>query len=105
MSGRDPDEVRMCNCASCGMELLGSVEREWALSLSPTERARFPQLVAGRIRERPYCMGCFRDNMLLAARVLCAEHGLPCQQWQVNILECQDIAFFSTSDCLQAVEF
>ena len=42
------------------MELLGSVEREWALSLSPTERARFPQLVAGRIRERPYCMGCFR---------------------------------------------
>ena len=47
----------------------------------------------------------FRDNMLLAARVLVAEHGLPCQQWQVNILECQDIAIFSTCDCLQAIEF
>ena len=47
----------------------------------------------------------FKDNMILAARVLVAEHGLPCQQWQVNILECQDIAFFSTSDCLLAVEF
>ena len=47
----------------------------------------------------------FRDNMILAARFLCAEHGLPCQQWQVNILECQDIAFFSTSDCLLTVEF
>ena len=47
----------------------------------------------------------FKDNMILAARVLCAEHGLPCQQWQANILECQDIAFFSTSDCLQSIEF
>ena len=47
----------------------------------------------------------FRDNMLLAARVLCAEYGLPCQQWQCNIIECQDIAFFSTSDCLQSIGF
>ena len=47
----------------------------------------------------------FKDNMILAARVLVAEHGLPCQQWQCNIIECQDIAFFSTSDCLQSIEF
>ena len=47
----------------------------------------------------------FKDNMILAARILCAEHGLPCQQWQCNFLECQDIAFFSTCDCLQAIEF
>ena len=47
----------------------------------------------------------FTDNMILAARVLCAEHGLPCQHWQVNILECQDIAIFSTCDCLQSIEF
>ena len=40
-----------------------------------------------------------------AARVLCAEHALPCQQWQVNLLECQHIAIFSTCDCLQAIEF
>ena len=47
----------------------------------------------------------FRANMILAARFLCAEHGLPCQQWQVNILECQDLALFSTCDCLQSIEF
>ena len=47
----------------------------------------------------------FKDNMILAARILVAEHGLPCQQWQCNIIECQDIAFFSTSDCLQSIEF
>ena len=47
----------------------------------------------------------FRDNMLLAARVLVAEHGLPCQQWQCNFLECQDLALFSTCDCLQSIDF
>ena len=47
----------------------------------------------------------FRANMILAARVLCAEHALPCQQWQVNLPECQHIAIFSTCDCLQAIEF
>jgi len=50
----------MCNCASCGVEMLGSCEREWALSLPLAERANWPQLVAGRIRDRPYCMGCYR---------------------------------------------
>ena len=47
----------------------------------------------------------FTDNMILAARVLVAEHGLQVQKWQVNLLECQDITFFSTSDCLQSIEF
>ena len=47
----------------------------------------------------------FRDNMILAARVLVAEHGVSVQKWQCNFLECQDIALFSTCDCLLAVEF
>ena len=47
----------------------------------------------------------FRDNMILAARFLCAEHGVSVQQWQVNLLECQDLALFSTCDCLQSIEF
>ena len=47
----------------------------------------------------------FKDNMILAARVLVAEHGISVKKWQANILECQDVAFFSTSDCLQAIEF
>ena len=47
----------------------------------------------------------FRDNMVLAARVLVAEYGVSVQKWQCNFLECQDIALFSTCDCLQAIEF
>jgi hypothetical protein len=47
----------------------------------------------------------FKDNMILAARVLVAEHGVQVQKWQCNILECQDIALFSTCDCLQSIEF
>lgn len=47
----------------------------------------------------------FKDNMILAARILVAEHGVGVQRWQCNILECQDIAFFSTCDCLQSIEF
>ena len=47
----------------------------------------------------------FKDNMILAARVLCAEHGVSVQKWQCNIIECQDIAIFSTCDCLQSIEF
>ena len=35
----------------------------------------------------------FKDNMILAARVLVAEHGVSVQQWQVNLLECQDFGF------------
>lgn len=60
MDDRDQESIRMCNCASCGVEMLGSCEREWALSLPLAERANWPQLVAGRIRDRPYCMGCYR---------------------------------------------
>ena len=47
----------------------------------------------------------FKDNMVLAARVLVAEQGISVKKWQANILECQDIAIFSTCDCLQAIEF
>lgn len=47
----------------------------------------------------------FKDNMILAARVLVAEHGVSVQKWQGNILECQDIVIFSTCDCLQSIEF
>ena len=47
----------------------------------------------------------FKDNMILAARVLVAEYGVQVQKWQINLLECQDLALFSTCDCLQSIEF
>lgn len=47
----------------------------------------------------------FKDNCILSARMLCAEYGIVCQKWQVNLIECQDMAFFSSYDSLQAIEF
>lgn len=47
----------------------------------------------------------FKDNCILSARMLVAEHGITCQKWQVNLIECQDMAFFSSHDCLQAIDF
>ena len=47
----------------------------------------------------------FKDNMVLAASVLVAEQCISVKKWQANILECQDIAIFSTCDCLQSIEF
>lgn len=47
----------------------------------------------------------FKDNCILSARMLVAEHGIACQKWQVNLIECQDMAFFSSHDSLQAIEF
>ena len=47
----------------------------------------------------------FKDNVILAARVLVAEYGVQVQKWQCNFLECQDLALFSTCDCLQSIEF
>lgn len=47
----DPESLRICNCACCERELLGSEyahqERRWGY-----------QLVAGRVNGRPYCFDC-----------------------------------------------
>lgn len=50
-------DVKLCNCAACGQEILGE-------SMPPHKE--LPQsfrdyyYVAGRINERPYCPSCFR---------------------------------------------
>lgn len=54
----DPEDLKYCNCAQCGAELLGesrcNVERAM-LWYSPTD---FPPVVAGRVLGRPYCRAC-----------------------------------------------
>jgi len=52
------DDVRLCNCASCGQELMGESMRTWRKTLTAIQRQRMPKLVAGRLEDRPYCAIC-----------------------------------------------
>lgn len=61
-----PDHVKLVNCAECHIELLGESMRRWARNIKVAHRNRYPQLVAGRIAERPYCRECLRELQLLA---------------------------------------
>lgn len=56
MWGRD--EVRMCNCASCGVEMLGRCELGWYAAATERERKAMPPMTAGRVDGRPYCLRC-----------------------------------------------
>ena len=59
---RSAEDVRVCNCANCGYELLGflSAAEEVALTkLSNGERLKLPmRSVAARLNGRPYCRPC-----------------------------------------------
>lgn len=56
-------DVKMCNCANCNVELLGES--------MPTNRDRLPPEVAdlahvySRFQDRPYCRGCW-DRIKIA---------------------------------------
>jgi hypothetical protein len=51
----DRDDLYMSNCAGCFRELLS--RRHLSLKIED-DRGRLPELVAERIADRPYCLGC-----------------------------------------------
>lgn len=67
---RDPQSVKMCNCAgqNCGVGMLGESEAVWRSSLTSRQLEQWhratgkdlPFCVAGRIDGRPYCIACLR---------------------------------------------
>ena len=52
------DDIKMCNCCSCGRDLLGAAMQAWYDSLSHAKQMKLPPLIAGRIHGRPYCPCC-----------------------------------------------
>jgi hypothetical protein len=50
------DDVKMCNCAGCGCDLLG--ESMHGVDIPKKVRKDLPPFVRGRILERPYCGPC-----------------------------------------------
>ncbi len=55
-------EIKLCNCAGCGRELLGDSLREWYFRLEPWEQLTFPEPVFCRIKGRPYCSACVKGS-------------------------------------------
>ena len=58
----DPDDVGLCNCASCRCELLGERTRLLLDDGVIRTHAALPPDVGGRIMDRPYCVPCLAVN-------------------------------------------
>ncbi len=63
VTARDPDTIRLCNCAICSRSLLGESEAAWLRSLPDESRLMQPPLVAERVHGRPYCRRCVRRRL------------------------------------------
>ncbi len=62
------DNLKFCNCAECGIELLGDRHKDlpWQTILAE----RLPQSVFERVNDRPYCLTCYLriDNLRSVSR-------------------------------------
>jgi hypothetical protein len=58
----DPDslDLKICNCARCGDELLGESNLPWWKRLAKVLKERYQPMVTTRIDGRPYCKFCAR---------------------------------------------
>lgn len=56
--GAATPEIKLCNCAECGCELLGESMFPWVLERPDRERAELPGVVYCRVKGRPYCKAC-----------------------------------------------
>lgn len=53
-------ELKLCNCAKCGIECLGDSLRDWFYrDLTVQQQNDLPWPVAGRVDGRPYCVECY----------------------------------------------
>lgn len=55
-------DIKLCNCACCGKELLGHAMLNWYVTLSEEQRKRLPPPIGGRINGRPWCAACLAPN-------------------------------------------
>ncbi len=53
---------KRCNCAGCGLEMLGISHSHHVLRLRADARAKLPPLTAGYHNDRPYCAACIRQR-------------------------------------------
>lgn len=51
-------ELKFCNCADCGRELLGDSFSDWYYEQPLKVQENLPSPVHKRIKGRPYCLIC-----------------------------------------------
>lgn len=75
----DPDDVKMCNCAGCNIEIVGESMKDYA-------RASYLPCVEGRILGRPYCRRCLNFRQPPPGRGT-TDGGSPWQENAVRDME------------------
>jgi hypothetical protein len=55
------ENLKVCNCAECGKELVPFKYAAQLTSLAAITRVPAPRFVAGRIKGRPYCYICLHE--------------------------------------------
>lgn len=56
----DSLDLKLCNCARCGIEILGESNLPWWKRLPKLLRQRYQPMVDVRMGGRPYCKFCAR---------------------------------------------
>lgn len=87
VGGLNWDDVKLCNCAECGCELLGESMVIWLGSLTEKDQRELPGLVYCRVWGRPYCMECAERQSRTSLSATREEDGGPWQQNAVRALE------------------
>jgi hypothetical protein len=54
------DDIRLCNCAACGCDLLGDTMHGYIDTVP--DLGELPPFVFGRISGRTYCEECFEEK-------------------------------------------
>jgi len=57
------EDIKMCNCSECGVELVGLSERDWYDQLTVDEMRKYPSLTAARVHGRPFCKRCLESPL------------------------------------------
>jgi hypothetical protein len=84
---RSRDDIRMVNCCSCGRDMLGESELEWAATLTEAHRKKLPQGTAGRVKGRPWCADCLEPREPTGVTPLWQDDGNPAIDNAVRAME------------------
>lgn len=72
------DTVKLCNCASCDVELLGQCMTEFWDKLPFSVKVKYPEVLQTRINGRPYCRNCAAVQQNIISKLKAArKNGVP----------------------------
>ncbi len=85
-----PPDAKVCNCAGCGVLLLGMSMMPWLNeSMDSGSQTALPRIVSEVVGGRPYCSGCLwpRPKLKTGTPSRLEDDGGPWQQNAVRAME------------------